>query len=74
VVGLEFRAVAVIACDEGVLPLDSRIEDAADDAEMDEVYETERRLLFVACTRARDRLMVSGVKPASEYLTDLLRG
>lgn len=70
--GLEFRAVAVMACDEGVLPLDARIEDAADDAEMDDIYETERRLLYVACTRARDRLMVSGVEPASEYLTDLL--
>lgn len=69
--GLEFRAVAVMACDEGILPLDARIEDAADDAEMDDIYETERRLLYVACTRARDRLMVSGVKPASEYLTDL---
>ena len=69
--GLEFRAVAVMACDEGILPLDSRIEDAADDAEMDDIYETERRLLYVACTRARDRLMVSGVEPASEYLTDL---
>ena len=69
--GLEFRAVAVMACDEGILPLDARIEDAADDAEMDDIYETERRLLYVACTRARDRLMVSGVEPASEYLTDL---
>jgi hypothetical protein len=72
--GLEFRAVAVMACDEGILPLDARIEDAADDAEMDDIYETERRLLYVACTRARDRLMVSGVDPASEYLTDMLAG
>lgn len=69
--GLEFRAVAVMACDEGVLPLDARIQDAVDDAEMDEIYETERRLLYVACTRARDRLIVSGVEPASEYLTDI---
>lgn len=69
--GLEFRAVAVVACDEGVIPLDERVADAADDAELDDVYETERRLLYVACTRARDRLMVSGVEPASEYLNDL---
>lgn len=72
--GLEFRAVAVMACDEGVLPLDARVADAADDAEMDDIYETERRLLYVACTRARDRLMVSGVEPASEYLTDMIAG
>lgn len=70
--GLEFRAVAVMACDEGILPLDSRVADAADDAEMDDIYETERRLLYVACTRARDRLLVSGVEPASEYLTDMV--
>jgi len=69
--GLEFRAVAVMACDEGVLPLDARMEDATDDAEMDDIYDTERRLLYVACTRARERLMVSGVKPASEFLTDI---
>ncbi|WP_176496492.1 hypothetical protein [Sphingomonas sp. HMP6] len=42
---LEFRAVAVIACDEGVLPLDERGADAADEAEVDDIYETERRLL-----------------------------
>jgi superfamily I DNA/RNA helicase len=69
--GLEFRAVAVMGCDEGILPLDERVADAADDAELDDVYETERRLLYVACTRARDRLMVSGVSPGSEYLSDL---
>lgn len=69
--GLEFRAVVVMACDEGILPLDSRLEDAADEAEMDGIYETERYLLYVACTRARDRLLVSGVTPGSEYLTDL---
>lgn len=28
--GLEFRAVVVMACDEGALPLDERIADAAD--------------------------------------------
>jgi hypothetical protein len=69
--GLEFRAVAVLACDEGVLPLDERIADAADEAELDEIYETERRLLYVACTRAREHLLLTGVIPVSEYLTDL---
>ena len=33
--------------------------------------ELERHLLYVACTRARDHLFVSGVHPASEFLTDL---
>ena len=68
--GLEFRAVVVMACDQGVLPLDERVEDAADEAELDEIYETERRLLYVACTRAREHLLLTGVRPASEYLDD----
>ena len=69
--GLEFRAVIVMACDDDVLPLQGRIETAADEAELDDVYETERRLFYVACTRARDRLLVSGVEPASEFFADL---
>ena len=69
--GLEFKAVAVMACDDEVLPLQSRIDAVADEVELDDVYETERHLFYVACTRARDRLLVSGVKPASEFLWDL---
>ena len=69
--GLEFKAVIAMCCDEGILPLDERVGDAADEAELDDIYETERRLLYVACTRARDRLLVSGVAPGSEFLTDL---
>ena len=69
--GLEFRAVVVSACDDEVLPLQSRIERVSDDADLEEVYSTERHLLYVACTRARDRLLVTGVKPASEFLDDL---
>ena len=69
--GLEFKAACVMACDDGVLPLRSRLEAAADETELDDVYETERHLFYVACTRARDRLLVSGVNPASEFLQDL---
>ena len=69
--GLEFRAVVVAACDDEVLPLQSRIENIADEADLEEVYNTERHLLYVACTRARDRLLLTGVDPASEFLDDL---
>jgi hypothetical protein len=69
--GLEFRAVAVMACEEGVLPLDERVADAADEAELNDIYETERRLLYVACTRAREHLLLTGTVPTSEYLKDL---
>lgn len=69
--GLEFRAVVVIACDEEVVPLQSRIEEISDHADLNEVYDTERHLLYVACTRARDRLLVTATEPASEFLDDL---
>jgi len=69
--GLEFRAVAIMACDDEVLPLQSRIEGVGDDGDLQEVYDTERQLLYVACTRARDRLSVTGVQPVSEFLDDL---
>ena len=69
--GLEFRAVAVVACDDEVLPLQSRIENVADEADLEDTYSTERHLLYVACTRARDHLLVTGVEPASEFLDDL---
>lgn len=69
--GLEFRAVAVMACDDEVIPLQERIESVADDADLEEVYDTERHLLYVACTRARDHLLVTATEPASEFLDDL---
>ncbi len=69
--GLEFRAVAVMACDDEIIPLQGRIETAADDADLGEIYNTERHLLYVACTRARDHLLVTSVAPASEFLDDL---
>lgn len=69
--GLEFKAVAVMACDDEILPLQSRVEAVGDMSDLDEVYATERHLLYVACTRARDYLLVTGVDPASEFLDDL---
>lgn len=69
--GLEFRAVAVMACDDEVIPLQERIETVGDDADLQEVYDTERHLLYVACTRARDHLLITSVRPASEFLDDL---
>lgn len=69
--GLEFRAVVVMACDDEIIPLQERIETVGDDADLQEVYDTERHLLYVACTRARDYLLVTSVEPASEFLDDL---
>lgn len=69
--GLEFRGVAVMACDDDVIPDGERIAAIGDMAEMEAVYETERHLLYVACTRPRDRLLVTAIEPGSEFLEDL---
>ena len=69
--GLEFRAVAVMACDDEVIPLQERIESVSDESDLKDVYDTERHLLYVACTRARDHLLITGVAPASEFLDDM---
>ena len=70
--GLEFRAVAVMACDDEVIPLQARIDEVGEDSDLKEVYDTERQLLYVACTRARDFLFVTGAEPESEFLDDLI--
>jgi mRNA-degrading endonuclease RelE of RelBE toxin-antitoxin system len=70
--GLEFKSVIVMACDDEVIPSQKRIEGITDNADLEDVYNTERHLLYVACTRARDSLLVTSVQPASEFLEDLL--
>jgi ATP-dependent exoDNAse (exonuclease V) beta subunit len=73
--GDEQKAVKTAAFDLQLNPADpalqERIETVADDADLEEVYDTERHLLYVACTRARDHLLVTSAGPASEFLDDL---
>jgi hypothetical protein len=57
--GLEFRAVAVMACDDEIIPLQERIETVGDDADLQDVYDTERQLLYVAPGRSRNRQRAS---------------
>ncbi|MEO5347848.1 MAG: UvrD-helicase domain-containing protein [Magnetococcus sp. YQC-9] len=56
--GLEFRVVFVIGCEDGMLPW--RFSD--DEPLAPEAIDEERRLLFVAMTRARETLFVSWAK------------
>lgn len=72
--GAEFRAVAIVGLNDGVLPDEGRLLAAKDEAQLDEVMNTERHLLYVAATRARDYLWMSGVSPVSEFFADLLEG
>jgi superfamily I DNA/RNA helicase len=72
--GLEFKAVIVMGCDEDKRTLMERVEAAGNEVELEDVYETERRLFCVACTQARNRHLVTGVAPGSEFLADLSAG
>ncbi len=70
--GLEYRAVAIIAADDEVIPSQARVENAADERDLEDIYNTERHLLYVACTRARENLWISGVERLSEFVDDIL--
>ena len=69
--GVEFRGFAVMALDEDVVPDAARLAAVDDVADLEAIHETERYLLYVAATRARDRLMLSWKSPRSESLDDL---
>lgn len=69
--GLEFQSVAVMALDEDIIPSAKRIASLADQSDIEDAFNTERHLLYVACTRARDRLYLTATNPASEFLDDL---
>jgi DNA helicase-2/ATP-dependent DNA helicase PcrA len=64
--GLEYRFVFVIGLEEGFLPhartIDERATDMSVEGEGSHSIEEERRLFYVAITRARDRLYLCRVK------------
>lgn len=70
--GLEFKAVAVMACDDEIIPLQERLETASVGSELEDVYNTERNLLYVACTRSRDNLLLTSGGSRSEFLDDFM--
>ena len=61
----------ILACNDEIIPLQERIETVGDDADLQEVYDTERHLLYVACTRARDHVLITSVV---QVLTLVCRG
>lgn len=52
--GLEFPVVFIAGCEEGIIPHARSIEDQGEEG-----IEEERRLFYVAITRARDKLFIS---------------
>lgn len=65
--GLEFRAVFIVHCSVRVVPQPKR-GDVDDDAARKDHEERERRLLYVAMTRARELLWISSVGQPSPFL------
>ena len=60
----------MLACDDEVVPLQSRLSAITDPADLEDVYNTERHLLYVACTRARERLRVTWSGKPCEWLLE----
>ena len=57
--GLEFRCVFVVGCEEGTLPHEASLEEGR--------LEEERRLMYVAITRAREQLVLSYSRQARRW-------
>ena len=67
--GLEFQAVAVIGVEQGLVPAPGAVTPEREDAAVHaQDLQRERCVLFVACTRARDHLYVSGTGEPSVFL------
>ena len=70
--GLEFKAVLVFGCSDSELPNRASIRGVDDPQDRDAAEARERRLLYVAMTRARDELTVSWTATPSRFLAPLL--
>ena len=67
--GLEFQAVAVIGVEQGLVPAPGAVAPETEDPlAYAQDLQRERCVLFVACTRARDHLHVSGTGEPSPFL------
>jgi len=69
--GLEFKAVAILGCDLGLLPLRSVLDGLTDSVERGLFVEQERNLLYVALTRAREQVFLSHAARPSDFLKGL---
>jgi superfamily I DNA/RNA helicase len=69
--GLEFQAIAVVGADDRTIPPGWLIPD--DDVDARQFLQQERCLLYVACSRARDRLAVSWTGEPSRFLAQLTK-
>lgn len=70
--GLEFEAVAILGCDEDILPLESMYVSQGHYSDIQDLENMEKYMLYVACTRTRNHLRISAQSPGSIFLEDLL--
>lgn len=66
--GLEFRAVAIVACDDSQVPLQAALDLAREPDEKRLTQDRELSLLYVGCTRARDQLLITWSANRSRFL------
>jgi superfamily I DNA/RNA helicase len=66
--GLEFRAVAIVACDDAHMPLKAALDLAKEPDERTLTRDRELSLLYVGCTRARDQLLITWSGRLSRFL------
>lgn len=67
--GLEFKAVAIIGCEDETIPYRYAVESHTDPLDREVQLRQERHLLYVGMTRAREELTISWVGMPSRWLT-----
>jgi hypothetical protein len=70
--GLEFKAVLVAACTDTLVPFHLHLSKMTDPQDREHAVDNERRLLYVAMTRARDELRITWSRKPSPFLAPLL--
>ena len=61
-----------MTCDDEVVHLLELIKTVANEMELEDIYKTERQLLYVVCARAKNYLLPISEDAPSEYLDDLI--
>ncbi len=70
--GLEFKAVLIAGCTEKLVPFNLYVSKITDPQDLEHALANERRLLYVAMTRARDELRITWSRKPSPFLAPLL--
>jgi superfamily I DNA/RNA helicase len=68
--GLEFRAVAIAGCEDGLVPLTAALRADPDPEAQEIALMRERNLLYVGCTRARETLLLTHIGPLTRFLRE----